>query len=146
MGYMFYIWLVIMIIAVLIEIVTTDLTSIWFAAGSLISLIASIFMKNEFIYLQVCMFAVVSILAIFLLKPIIKKKFNNDKTATNVHALVGKTVKVVSTISLNNPGSVKAEGIEWTANTNMDKFEVGDLVEIVSVTGNTLLVKRKEEK
>lgn len=135
-----------MIIAVLIEIVTTDLTSIWFAAGSLISLIASIFMKNEFIYLQVCMFAVVSILAIFLLKPIIKKKFNNDKTATNVHALVGKTVKVVSTISLNNPGSVKAEGIEWTANTNMDKFEVGDLVEIVSVTGNTLLVKRKEEK
>ena len=146
MGVMFYIWLVIMIVAVFVEIITTDLTSIWFAAGALVALIVSIFLKNELVFVQISIFALVSILAISLLKPIIKKKFNNSKVATNIHALVGKTVKVVSQISLNNPGSIKVEGIEWTAMTNMDTFEIGDLVEIVSVTGNTLLVKRKEEK
>ena len=76
-----------------------------------------------------------------------KKALLDNITFTNLvnmakDALVGKTVIVISPISLHNPGSIKVEGIEWTAITEEEKFEPGDLVEIVSVTGNTLLVKK----
>ena len=142
MGYMFYVWIILLVLAVIVEIATTDLTSIWFAVGALFALILNLFVEDELIWLQIIIFAGVSIASMFLIKPFIKKKFNSTVVETNVHALVGKTVIVISPISLHNPGSIKVEGIEWTAITEEEKFEPGDLVEIVSVTGNTLLVKK----
>lgn len=136
-----------MILAVLIEIATTDLTSIWFAVGSFFAVIANLFLHNDYIAIQVIIFAVVSILTIFLLRPIFRKKIDCPKIPTNVDALIGKMVIVVSNIELNKPGIIKTEGIEWSAITNNDSFVVGDLVEVVSISGNTLLVqKRKEDK
>ena len=146
MGFMFYIWIILMVLAVIIEIATTDLTSIWFAVGALFALLLNLFVHDNFIWLQVMLFAIVSIAAIFVIKPIIKKKMSSDKVETNVNALVGKTVVVMSSISLHNPGSIKTEGIEWTAITEDESFEPGDMVEIVGITGNTILVKSIQKK
>ncbi len=143
MGYMFYIWLIIMVLAVIVEIATTDLTSIWFALGALAALILNLFIGDELIWLQIMIFAIISIAAIFLVKPLIKKKLDSSTIDTNVHSMIGKTVVVVNEISLNNPGTIKTEGIEWTAVTEDENFETGDLVEIVSISGNTVLVKKK---
>ena len=146
MGFMFYVWIILLVLAVIIEIATTDLTSIWFAAGALVALILNLFVQDELIWLQVMLFAIVSIAAMLIIKPIIKRKFNSETVETNVNALIGKTVIVVSTIAMHNPGSIKAEGIEWTAVTEDETFEPGDLVEIVSISGNTMLVKSVERR
>ena len=146
MGFMFYVWVIMLVLAVIIEIATTDLTSIWFAAGALFALILNLFIEDNLIWLQAMVFAVVSIAAIIFFKPLVKKKFNSTVVETNANALIGKTVIVVSTISLHNPGSIKVEGIEWTAKTENESFEPGDLVEIVSITGNTMLVKSIERR
>lgn len=146
MGFMFYVWIILLVLAVIIEIATTDLTSIWFAAGSLVALILNLFVEDNLIWLQVMLFAVVSIAAMLIIKPIIKRKFSAETVETNANALIGKTVIVVSTIALHNPGSIKVEGIEWTAITEDDTFEPGDLVEVVSITGNTMLVKSIERR
>ena len=146
MGFMFYIWIILLVLAVIIELATTDLTSVWFAAGALSALILNLFVQDELIWVQVIVFAVVSIIAIVVLKPIIKKKFNAEIVETNANALIGRTVIVVEPISLHNPGSIKVEGIEWTAKTEQESFEPGDLVEIVSITGNTMLVKSIEKR
>lgn len=143
MGWMFYIWLMILIVSVIVEIATTDLTSVWFAAGATTSLIVNLFLKDKLIIVQIAIFAVVSILAIVLLRPVLKKKMNAEKVPTNADALIGKTAIVTTSISDNFPGSIKIEGIEWTAICNGKSFEVGDLVEIVEITGNTILVKEK---
>ena len=146
MGFMFYIWIIMLVLAVIIEIATTDLTSIWFAAGSLFSLILNLFVGDKLIWLQSMVFAIVSIAAILIFKPLVKKRFNATVVETNANALIGKTVIVVSSISLHAPGSIKVEGIEWTAKTDEESFEPGDLVEIVSITGNTMLVKSTERR
>ena len=146
MGFMFYIWIILLVLAVIIELATTDLTSVWFAAGALSALILNLFVQDELIWVQIIVFAVVSIIAIIIIKPIIKKKFNAEVVETNANALIGRTVIVVEPISLYNPGSIKVEGIEWTAKTEQESFEPGDLVEIVSITGNTMLVKSIEKR
>lgn len=143
MGWMFYIWLMILIVSVVVEIATTDLTSVWFAVGATVSLILNLFIKDKLIAIQIAVFAVVSIISIFLLRPILKKKMNAEKIPTNADALVGKTAIVTNPISDNFPGSIKIEGIEWTAICHNNSFEVGDFVEIVEITGNTMLVKEK---
>ena len=146
MGFMFYVWVILLVLAVIIEIATTDLTSIWFAAGALFALILNLFVEDNLIWLQVMIFAIVSIASIIIFKPLMKKKFNAAVVETNANALIGKTVIVVSAISLHNPGSIKVEGIEWTAKTEEESFEPGDLVEIVNITGNTMLVKSIERR
>lgn len=146
MGVMFYIWIMVTVIAIIIEISTTDLTSLWFAVGSIGALISNLFLHNDYIYVQVLIFAVISIIAIFVLRPLLKKKMNVEKVATNVDAMIGKLVMVVEAIEVNHPGAIKYEGVEWTAITEKEKFEPGDFVEIINVSGNTLLVKRQLKK
>ena len=66
MGFMFYIWVIMLVLAVIIEIATTDLTSIWFAAGALFALILNLFVEDKLIWLQSMVFAIVSIAAILI--------------------------------------------------------------------------------
>ena len=143
MGWMFYAWVIVLIAAVIVEIATTELTSVWFACGAFVALILNLFLQDKLIPVQISVFAVVSIVSIFVLRPILKKKMNTETVPTNADALIGKLAIVTNPISVNYPGSVKIEGIEWTAICNQNSFEIGDLVEIVQITGNTMLIKEK---
>ena len=145
MGYMFYIWIAVMVVAVVFEIITSDLTSIWFAVGGALALLSNIFLQDDLIAVQVGLFAVVSIVAIVVVKPLLKKKFDKTKIPTNSDALIGKEVYVVDDISLNNPGAIKYEGVVWTAVTEKDSFSVGQLVEIEKIEGNKLIIKKTKE-
>lgn len=144
MGYMFYIWIIITIIAVIVEIITTDLTSFWFAIGATAALILNVFVHDDYIPIQVLVFTVVSALSIILLRPIIRKKMDTPKIPTNADSMIGKVAIVTSPIAKNIQGSVKIEGIEWTAITDNDSFEVGDLVLIDEISGNTLKIEKYE--
>ena len=146
MGYMFYIWIGIMVVAVVFEIITTDLTSFWFAIGAIAALVANVFLKDNLIAVQIAIFAVVSILSIVLLKPLIKKKFDKPALPTNSDALIGQSVYVVEKVTPNNPGAVKIEGVVWTAVSQQDEFEVGDLVVVSKIDGNKLIIDKGEEK
>ncbi|WRK52339.1 hypothetical protein SD457_18300 [Coprobacillaceae bacterium CR2/5/TPMF4] len=64
------IWLGITIVAAIIEILTTDLVSIWFAAGGIVSLIACLLGASQTI--QIVLFAIVSIFTIIIVRPIAK--------------------------------------------------------------------------
>ena len=144
MGWMFYAWVIILIAAVIFEIATTELTSIWFACGALVALILNLFIKDELIPVQIALFAVISVVSIILIKPLVKRKMFTETIPTNADALIGKTAIVTASISLNYPGAVKIEGIEWTAICDdEDSYEIGDLVEILQIKGNTMLIKRK---
>ena len=143
MGWMFYAWVIVLIAAVIVEIATTELTSVWFACGAFVALILNLFLQDKLIPVQISVFAIVSIVSIFVLRPIIKKKMNTETVPTNADALIGKLAIVTNPISVNYTGSVKIEGIEWTAICNQNSFEIGDLVEIVQITGNTMIIKEK---
>ncbi len=65
------------------------------------------------------------------------------KTATNVDSIIGKHVLVLKKITALEKGSVKLNGIEWTAKSE-DDSEIAENSEcvIVSVEGVTVVVKQ----
>ena len=143
MGVLFYVWIVVMILAVILEISTTELTSFWFAIGAFGALIVNLFTHDSLIALQIAVFAFISIVSIILLRPLLKKKLNSPTIATNVDSLIGKTVLVTTSITPNQIGSVKIDGVEWSAKAD-ENIDIGDFVKIVSISGNTLSVTKIE--
>lgn len=142
MNEMMVIWLVILIVAIGIEIGTLGLTSIWFAGGALIALIASAF--NLPLMVQILLFMAVSLLLLVFTRPIAVKYFNKDRIRTNVESMVGRQAIVISEINnLQGIGQVTVSGQEWSARSSDDKvcLEVGAVVEVVSVSGVKLVVR-----
>lgn len=146
MGIMFWVWIIVLVLTVIFEILTTDLTSMWFSLGAFVALLLNLFVQDDLWWLQIVIFAVVATVSIIFFRPLLKKKMFNQKAKTNIDALINKTVVVVEPIALNSPGTIKTEGIEWTAISEGDSFEPGDLVEIVSVSGNTFTVRKLVKK
>lgn len=138
------IWLGITIVAAIIEILTTDLVSIWFAAGGIVSLIACLLGASQTI--QIVLFAIVSIFTIIIVRPIAKKYLRTNIEKTNVDRVIGKHGLVTKTITADNKGEVKVMSTSWPA-TSLDNAVIseGDYCEIVTIEGVHLVVKKIEE-
>ena len=144
--YLWIMWLVIFIITLVIEASGPNLVSIWFAVGALISLIIS-FIPGVAWWIEVIVFVLTSLLAFILLRPILKKFFKHNTYNTNVDSYVGKKGYVIDDITYLNPGSVKLGDVTWSA-IPINKDEIihkNEVVEIVSINGNKLSVKKVEE-
>lgn len=138
------IWLGITIVAVIIEILTTDLVSIWFAAGGIVSLIAYLLGANQ--TTQLILFVIVSIFTIIIVRPIAKKYLRTNIEKTNVDRVIGKHGLVTKTITADNKGEVKVMSTLWSA-TSLDNtvINAGDYCEIIAIEGVHLVVKKIEE-
>lgn len=138
------IWLGITIVAVIIEILTTDLVSIWFAAGGIVSLIACLLGASQMI--QIVLFVIVSIFTIIIVRPIAKKYLRTNIEKTNVDRVIGKHGLVTKTITADNKGEVKVMSTSWPA-TSLDNTIIneGDYCEIIAIEGVHLVVKKIEE-
>lgn len=145
--YLWIIWLAIFALAVIIEASGPNLVSIWFAVGSLVSLIIS-FIPGVAWWIQVIVFVVLSVVSFIALRPIFKRFMKHNLFNTNIDSYAGKKGIVVEEITLLNPGSVKIGDVKWSAIPldEKEKFNVNDVVEVVAISGNKLIVKKVEEK
>lgn len=142
MNEMLIIWLVVLIVSIAIEALTLGLTSIWFAGGALLAVVAAALSLP--ISVQVLVFFVGSLLLLIFTRPIAVKYFNKDRIKTNVESFVGRQAIVISEIdNLQGIGQVTVSGQEWSARSfNPDeKFEVGAVVNVVAIDGVKLIVK-----
>ena len=71
------IWLAVLVVCVGIEIATMGLTTIWFAGGALVSAILAAL--NAPLWLQIVAFFVVSLILLYLTRPVAVKYFNKDR-------------------------------------------------------------------
>ena len=139
-------WLVLLIIAIVVEVLTMGLTTIWFAGGALVAILATLL--HAPIWLQVILFMAVSLLLLFFTRPVAVKYFNKDRVKTNVESMVGRQAVVTSEIdNLQGIGQVTLSGQEWSARSMDDtlRIPVGSVVDIVSVRGVKLIVKPDEQ-
>ncbi|HJA93260.1 MAG TPA: NfeD family protein [Candidatus Eisenbergiella merdipullorum] len=139
-------WLVLLIILVVIEIATLGLTTIWFAGGALIAIIAAAF--GAPLYLQITLFVAVSAVLLFFTRPLAVRYFNNDRVKTNVESLIGKKAVVEEEIdNLKPSGLVSVNGQEWTARSTRDERVIpkGRVVYICAVSGVKLIVEERKE-
>ena len=143
MEYMWAIWLGIFVIALIIEASTSELVSIFFATGSIVALIISFIPGVEW-WVQLIVFVVISGASLLALRPLVKKYLNKEKRSTNVDALVGKKITVSDVNDLGYQ-EAKINGLPWTVEAvdEKQKINVGDEVVVVSIRGNTLIVKKE---
>ncbi len=145
MSEMIIFWLILLIVAIAIEALTLGLTSIWFAGGALVAILAAVI--NLPVAVQIIVFVLVSLVLLIFTRPIAVKYFNKNRVRTNVESLVGKQAIVISEIdNLQGIGQVTVNGQEWSARSMDDKvhFQVGEVVRIVAINGVKLVVRMDE--
>ena len=135
-------WFMACLVLLFIEISTVNLVSIWFAIGSLFAMILTIFTDN--FLLQLIMFIVISIIALLITKPLVKKFRKTDIVPTNLDRVIGKRADVIKEITADKYGEVKVLGVVWTA-AGDGNFKVGDKVIVKSIDGVKLIVEKEEK-
>ena len=147
-NYMAWIWLGVFLFTLIIEGVSQDLIAIWFSLGALISLAFSAIPGIPW-YVEVVVFAVVSLVVMIFTRPLAKRILLNATRYTNIDEYVGKKVVVMREISKFQPGEVKLNGIIYQANLLEEETESipkDEIVEIVTFKGNKVIVKKIKEE
>ncbi len=136
---MIVVWFSVILIAAFIEVVTLDLTSLWFSIGAVFAFILAIVGVRTGI--QVGVFIGSSLFLILSVRPLAKKYFRTNIVGTNVDRLVGKIAICTQEIPPGERGEVRVEGKYWTAiSTGTETIEVDDKVEILAIEGAKLIV------
>ncbi|MGN0402855.1 MAG: NfeD family protein [Acetatifactor sp.] len=136
------VWLVLLIVAIVAEVLTMGLTTIWFAGGALVAIFAAIL--NAPVWLQIVLFFAVSLVLLIFTRPIAVKYFNKDRVKTNAESLVGRQAIVTGEIdNLQGIGQVTVGSQEWSARSNDNKVRipVGAVVDVLAINGVKLIVR-----
>ena len=136
------VWLVLMVLLLIVEAATAGLTCIWFALGALASLITAL--CGGQLWLQCVWFLAVSLLTLWLTRPLAIRYLNGRKVATNADRVVGAEALVTENIdNLAGTGAVRLEGKEWTARSEPDeRIPLGATVRVKRIEGVKLIVER----
>ncbi len=139
-----WIWIGVLVICCLIEAFTFGLTTIW--AG--IAAIPLIFIARTSLGFQwqVLIFVIITVVLVIFTRPFAIKKLKIGNNKTNVNSLIGSEVIVTKKITEFDKGEAKAKnGVIWTATSDNNKtIEKGTVCSIISVEGNTIIIKEKE--
>ena len=138
------VWLVLLVVFLIAEASTVTLVSLWFAAGSLIALIAGLL--GAALWLQVLLFLAVSVLSLTALRPLVRKFIHPRLTATNVDSVIGSTGLVTASIeNVSASGQVKLGAMEWTArSTSGAPIPEGTMVRVDRIEGVKVFVSPAE--
>lgn len=138
---MILIWLSIIIVATIIEIITVDLVSIWFAIGGVGAAIATLLHLSTSI--QITFFIVLSFICIILTSPLAKKYLRTNIVHTNYDRVIGHHGVVTKRMDMDSKGEVKVMSTLWMAcSCNGETLEMGDYCEVLAVEGAHLIVKK----
>lgn len=135
-----WIWTVVVVVAVVVELLTTQLVCIWFAGGALAGLIAY-FMGVE-LWLQVILAAVVTLILLIATRPFVRRFLEKNKTPTNADRVVGQTAVVTERIdNVPEQGRVTVLGNDWRARSaDGQPIEKDTRVKVQSIEGVKLIV------
>ena len=135
-------WFCLFLVALVVELFTAGLVSLWFALGALCTMGISYLTEN--VLIQVIAFVLISIVSLILTKPLIKKFKAFDIQPTNSDRVIGKIADVTKDITPNNFGEVKIFGEYWTAISD-SKIKTGTKVRVKAIEGVKLIVEKEEE-
>lgn len=134
-----YIWFLIIILLILIELATLNFVTIFFAVSGFISLIISLFYNNYFF--EFIVFLVLGSVLFYFFRNWSRKKFIEKNIKIGINRIIGKQAIVVKMVSKNGHGEVLIKKKKWFAVSD-EKIFVGEAVEVVKIDGIKLKVKR----
>ena len=139
-----WIWLGIVVVSTVIELLTLDMTSIWFTVSGFVALILSAFDSISWV-VQLIVFVVLSAILIVGLRPLAKKFFlRHVNERTNADSMIGRKVYMLTTASFGKLGSIRISDVVWSAipEDETETIEAGEIVQIIDIQGNKLVVRR----
>lgn len=140
---MMWFWFSLAIALLVVELVTTQLVSIWLSASSFVTgIIVAIFSKIEIPW-QILIFAVLSTIALFATRPFVRKFTAKSKdNKTNIDLNIGKNAIVTEKIdNINGQGTIKINGLIWSARSDDGNIiEEGEIVIFKEISGNKAIV------
>ena len=134
-------WIVIIVAAIVIEVSTIALTSVWFAVGGIVSLILAIF-DVDFVW-QLVVFVGVSTISLLATRPIAKRMNTKDVIHTNADKLINMIGVVTKEIPVSEVGEIRVNSELWRAKSlESECIEVGEKVIVNNLDGNKVIVSR----
>lgn len=139
--YMLAFWAIMLVAFIVIEAVTAQLVTIWFAVGALSSLIAQ--MLGAEVWLQWVVFVAVSAIVLAVTRPLVKKFAKPKVQPTNADRCIGQSAVVTEKIdNIAGKGAVKVGGVLWTARSETgDVIEENQEVTVTKIDGVKLIVR-----
>ena len=152
-SYLWLVWLVIVVVAIIIELLTLEFTFLMVAAGSLVGGLGANLLGLPW-WAQVILAAVVTTLLLFLIRPVVLRAVRADSPLipTNVDALWGMSGQVALGFVAGRGQVTLRNGETWTARWvgAGEPVGVGGTVYVHQIEGATALVAEsapvKEEK
>jgi membrane protein implicated in regulation of membrane protease activity len=140
-----WIWIVGIIAFVVLEAVTYQLVSIWFAVGAVGGLIAEILGAR--FNIQMSVFLAISVILLLCLRPISKRLIKTKNERTNVDSLIGEDVLITKEVNnREGTGEGKVNGMIWSLKSVDDTvIPANETATVEYVKGVKLAVKRKGE-
>ena len=137
---MIWVWTVVFAAALIIELATPSaLISVWFALGALVSLLLALAAVP--LWGQLAAFALVSLIALCVIRPIAARSLRGNVVATNADRLIGAMAVVEKRISAREWGGVRIEGHVWSAIAQDGRdIEPGTAVRVKAIEGVKLIV------
>ena len=146
-------WLVVLIVAIVLEVRTSDVVAVWFMPAAAVALLLTFFKGEEddfkSLCIQVVAFVLVSLVSFLIFKISFNKKIKrNKKGKTNVTSLIGERCLVIEDISnINVKGLVNLKGSIWSARCSDDNdfIEAGSIVVVEKIEGVKLVCAREKQ-
>ena len=140
---MIFVWLGFTVFFLILEGISVQLTSVWFAFGSIVAMFLAIFHVKS-VSVQIIVFLAVSLVTLIATRPLTKKLLSKKKQPTNADRNIGQIAIVTEGIeNLKDKGAVKVNGVVWTAkNTADDLIPAGEKVRILRIEGVKLIVEK----
>lgn len=135
-------WFLIFLILIIVEVLTINLSTVWFIIGSVFAFFSSFFTRN--LNYQIIVFIVCTIISIILTKRFLTKVSNFKKINTNVDSIIGRTCLVTKDINnLLNQGEIVIDKNIWSALSKDDNVIIreGTKVKICDIKGVKVIVE-----
>jgi membrane protein implicated in regulation of membrane protease activity len=135
------IWLVLLVASLVLESLSMQLFSVWFALGAAAALLSCAFAAP--VWLQVVLFVAVTAVSLAATRPLVKK-LQKKVMPSNADRCLGKAAEVLEEIdNLKGAGQIRVEGQIWSARAAEDGAVIpaGLAVETVAIQGNKILVR-----
>ena len=139
------IWLIGIIVFIILEAVTYQMVSIWFALGAVGGLIAAL-LKMQF-SVQMTVFIVIAVISLLAFRPLSKRLIKTKDVRTNSDSLIGKEVLITEEVNnLQGNGKGKINGMMWSVRSADDSLiPENEVVTVEDIKGVRLIVKKKGE-
>lgn len=136
-----YIWLAVTAAALIIEFITTEMVSVWFVGGGLVAMLLAGLGLDW--YFHIPAFIVVSLTMMLCFRGLVMKKLSKGEVKTNAETVIGKEFELLTDIGFNKAGSIRINGVVWTAVAENENAEIpaGTKVILKKIEGNKYIVE-----